>query len=158
MDNDARAQMVRLFEAATQAGLIPAEGQPSALARLLNISSQIVTNWQARGISDRGLIMIQRDLGINATYIETGAGPVYVSKDEAARDPPSESEWAELDVLRALAPVVKTELFAQALKKQQAAIEAADDYLHRFGLTADRRKPSVEQEITEKTSPYQQKR
>jgi hypothetical protein len=33
MDNDARAQMVRLFEAATQAGLIPAESQPSTQGR-----------------------------------------------------------------------------------------------------------------------------
>jgi hypothetical protein len=39
---------------------------PSALAQCANISPQRISNWQSRGISKEGALMMQVMLGINA--------------------------------------------------------------------------------------------
>lgn len=69
------AQMTRLYAAAREIQGI--RGQ-SDLARALNTSPQTVNNWEARGISKKGLLQIQATLGISAQWIETGQGRKFV--------------------------------------------------------------------------------
>lgn len=47
---------------------------PSDVARLLNVSPQTVTNWTRRGVSKDGMLLAQRLIGVNATWIESGEG------------------------------------------------------------------------------------
>ena len=65
-------QMTRLYQAARD---LRAIGGQAELARALNTSPQTINNWEARGISKKGLIHIQNTLGISATWLETGQGP-----------------------------------------------------------------------------------
>lgn len=59
---------------------------PSDVARLLNVSPQTVTNWTKRGVSKEGLLLAQRLIGVNATWIESGEGEMVdlLSKHKAA--------------------------------------------------------------------------
>ena len=68
-------QMTRLYDAAREIKGI--RGQ-SDLARELNTSPQTVNNWEARGISKKGLLHIQSVLGISASWIDTGEGRKFV--------------------------------------------------------------------------------
>lgn len=63
--------MKRLYTAARE--LHQLEGQ-SAIARKLNASPQTVKNWETRGISQKGLIEIQKTLAISIEWLETGKG------------------------------------------------------------------------------------
>ena len=55
-----------------------AEG-PSDVARLLNESPQTVNNWLTRGVSKEGLLLAQRLIGVNATWVESGEGEMAES-------------------------------------------------------------------------------
>lgn len=68
-------QMTRLYSAAREIKGI--RGQ-SDLARALNTSPQTVNNWEARGISKKGLLHIQTTLGISASWLEIGEGKKFV--------------------------------------------------------------------------------
>jgi SOS-response transcriptional repressor LexA len=70
------AQMTRLYKAALETKGI---GGQSELARALNTSPQTVNNWEARGISKKGLLLIQTVLGISASWLETGKGAALVN-------------------------------------------------------------------------------
>lgn len=61
----------RLYQAAKS--LRNTEGQ-SAVARLLNASPQTLKNWEARGVSNPGMLTAQRLIGCSATWLETGCG------------------------------------------------------------------------------------
>lgn len=61
----------RLYEAAL--ALKGVEGQ-SNVARLLNISPQNMTAWEARGVSNQGALNAQAVLGCNANWLTTGDG------------------------------------------------------------------------------------
>lgn len=65
-------QMKRLYDAALEMRGIASQAE---LARALNTSSQTINNWESRGISKQGLLSAQRDLGISASWLETGVGP-----------------------------------------------------------------------------------
>lgn len=65
------ATMTRFYEAAKD--LNGVVGQ-SNLARRLNESPQVLKNWEARGVSNRGALVAQEKLGISATWIMTGIG------------------------------------------------------------------------------------
>lgn len=69
------AQMTRLYALARETRGI--RGQ-SDLARALNTSPQTVNNWEARGISKKGLLHIQATLGFSASWVETGEGAKFV--------------------------------------------------------------------------------
>jgi len=66
-------QMTRLYEAAKF--LRGIEGQ-SEVARVLNASPQTVNNWEARGMSKTGMLKAQAEIGVSATWLETGQGPM----------------------------------------------------------------------------------
>lgn len=61
----------RLYAAATQ---IKAVNGQSAVARLLNVSPQVMRNWELRGVSEKGALAAQGELGIDANWLLTGDG------------------------------------------------------------------------------------
>lgn len=76
-------QMSRLYSAARQLNALSGNADQSELARRLNVAPQNVKNWESRGVSKEGLLESQRQLGINATWVETGQGPRYIGGDSA---------------------------------------------------------------------------
>jgi hypothetical protein len=61
----------RLYQAADD--LRDVKGQ-SAVARLLNVSPQVMKNWEARGVSEGGALLAQKIIGCDANWILSGAG------------------------------------------------------------------------------------
>ncbi|ULJ60807.1 LexA family protein [Wielerella bovis] len=59
----------------------------ASLARALNTSSQVIKNWESRGISHQGALKAQQMLGISATWIETGVGEMFFGQPETPIDP-----------------------------------------------------------------------
>jgi hypothetical protein len=47
---------------------------PSAVARLLGVSAQKVTNWMSRGVSDAGMLDAERLIGCRAIWLQDGKG------------------------------------------------------------------------------------
>ena len=68
--------MVRLYEAAW---LLHRVKKPGKLARLLNVSPQLVHNWESRGMSSKGMLEAQRSVGCSATWLETGEPPMLAN-------------------------------------------------------------------------------
>lgn len=66
----------RLYAAATQ---IKAINGQSAVARLLNVSPQVMRNWELRGVSEKGALTAQGELGIDANWLLTGDGAMLKS-------------------------------------------------------------------------------
>jgi DNA-binding XRE family transcriptional regulator len=66
-------QMKRLYAAAKN--LRDVEGQ-SAVAKLLNVSPQTINNWEARGISNEGLLKAQEVIGCDAIWVRDGGRPM----------------------------------------------------------------------------------
>jgi hypothetical protein len=76
-EDEMHETMTRLYEAAKQLQVKPAiEGQ-SDLARALNVSPQVINNWEERGISRDGAITAQQLLGINAVWIRKNEGAAF---------------------------------------------------------------------------------
>lgn len=63
--------MQRMYIAAKD--LLGIEGQ-SQLAVAIGESSQVVNNWESRGVSQRGAMKAARSIGCNPDWIMTGAG------------------------------------------------------------------------------------
>lgn len=59
----------RLYTAARE--MRDVTGQ-SAVARLMDISPQVMKNWEARGVSEGGALKAQRVIGCDANWILTG--------------------------------------------------------------------------------------
>lgn len=77
--------MQRLYLAAAE--LQGVRGQ-SAVARLLNLSPQVVKNWESRGISQQGAISAQAVIGCNVAWLLSGAGPMASDAHTARKTPP----------------------------------------------------------------------
>lgn len=56
----------------------------SELARALNVSPQMVKNWESRGISFEGMLKAERELGCRAVWLWTGQGTAQTSGASAA--------------------------------------------------------------------------
>ena len=67
----------RLYEAAEK--LKGVSGQ-SNLARLLNVSPQVVKNWETRGVSASGLVNAAKVIGVSVAWVETGDGEMAAIK------------------------------------------------------------------------------
>lgn len=76
------ATMERLYEAARLLHQI--EG-PAQLAKFLNISEQLVNNWQRRGVSKGGMLDAQKQIGCSATWLETGVPPMMAATAQQAK-------------------------------------------------------------------------
>lgn len=68
--NTMNEEMIRLYAAAKE---IAGIGSQAELARRLNVSSQVVKNWESRGISKAGLLAAQEAIGCSAEWIQSGA-------------------------------------------------------------------------------------
>jgi hypothetical protein len=60
-----------LYQAAAE--LQNVQGQ-SAVARLLNVSPQVMKNWEARGVSEGGALLAQKIIGCDANWVLNGFG------------------------------------------------------------------------------------
>ncbi|AZR94988.1 hypothetical protein BBB39_15380 [Bordetella trematum] len=91
-------QMARMYEAARAAGRLSGEADQTDLARLLNVAPQNVHNWEKRGPSKDALLDAQAAFGVNATWVTTGSGPMFVGGAAPATD----EKWpfARLDLRR----------------------------------------------------------
>lgn len=69
-------QMERLYAAAAEIKGIKTQAE---LARALNTSSQVINNWEKRGVSREGMIAAQRAIGCSALWIEDGKGQMLAS-------------------------------------------------------------------------------
>jgi SOS-response transcriptional repressor LexA len=80
--------MERLYYAAkTLKGIaIDEHGHKSSVAKLLNVSSYTINNWENRGISKDGMIKAEAAIGCAASWLETGHGNMIIdpSKMSAA--------------------------------------------------------------------------
>lgn len=90
-------RMQRLYRAAYSLGKLSSDHDQVGLARLLNLSQQIVHNWENRGPSKDGLLKAQMELGINATWVMESQGPMFISEHASLID------QAKFDVLDAAA-------------------------------------------------------
>lgn len=63
--------MQRLYQAADE--LRDWRGQ-SEVARRLNLSPQVLANWEKRGMSKGGMLTAQEKIGVSAVWLETGTG------------------------------------------------------------------------------------
>lgn len=71
--NAMNEEMTRLYAAAKEVAGLRTQAE---LARHLNVSSQVVKNWETRGISKAGLLAAQEKLDCRAEWIERGVGPM----------------------------------------------------------------------------------
>lgn len=68
-------QMQRLYEATEKIKSVTGQ---SAVARLLNVSPQRLTNWEARGMSFEGMIDAELLIGCSAVWLRSGEGPMVI--------------------------------------------------------------------------------
>lgn len=68
----------RLYEVLREIGVIRYGKEQSEVAKYLNKSSQVINNWEERGISDNGLLEIQRKTGCSATWLQDGKNPKFL--------------------------------------------------------------------------------
>lgn len=61
----------RLFRAAKA---LHRRTEPHQVAALMNISQQVLKNWESRGISDTGMLDAEERIGCSAIWIRTGRG------------------------------------------------------------------------------------
>ncbi|MFM0210422.1 S24 family peptidase [Paraburkholderia sediminicola] len=97
------ATMERLYEAARLLHQI--EG-PAKLANFLNISEQLVNNWQRRGVSKGGMLDAQKKIGCSATWLETGEPPMMAASVAAPHHARAASDSSKNDRKKA---VIKTQ-------------------------------------------------
>ena len=117
--------MTRLYQAARELKNI--DGQ-SELARYLNVSPQVLKNWETRSISSKGLIQAAKALEIDVRWLETGVGEMHPRPIEAnARPAPPLHFWSSNDPLPkedyAFAPFLKDFAFIGG-----AGCEEGSDY------------------------------
>lgn len=77
---DIHDTMKRLYQAAAE--LKCRHGQ-SEVARFLNLSPQVLANWESRGMSKGGILTAQKTTGCSAVWLETGKGEMRLSEAAA---------------------------------------------------------------------------
>lgn len=79
--------MQKLYTAAADHG----DASPAQVARRLNVSAQVVQNWEVRGISKAGAMSAQRAYGVDANWLlGEKSSPAIGSPD------PDDSDWANI--------------------------------------------------------------
>lgn len=106
----------RLYAAV--AALRGVRGQ-SAVARLLNVSPQILGNWEVRGVSQGGAIAVEALLGVPANWVLSGqVPPGAVDPVQAAHAGLKAEEW--------IAPYVTQSSTRQTLEALARQLAASD--------------------------------
>lgn len=115
------AHMERLYEAARAAGRLTGEGDQTAMARLLNVAPQNVNNWEKRGPSKEALLDAQAAIGVNATWVVSGVGPMFVGGT-----PDIHASWpfSRIDSRRVWRLPAEERAFVEA--KLESALEGAE--------------------------------
>jgi len=90
--------LTRLLEVAAEHQIIG----PAALARALNESDQVVTNWGRRGVSKAGALNAQRLFGVSSTWILNGTEPRVIGAPEFSSLPEPSLDAAIARIARAL--------------------------------------------------------
>mgnify|MGYP000102368979 FL=1 len=67
----------RMYEAAKSLKSIDSQAD---LARFLDVSAQTLHNWEQRGISRRGVLLLHTKLGASTEWLEHGVGDMSASK------------------------------------------------------------------------------
>lgn len=112
----------RLYTTLKELNLIPGRHPQAEVARGLNISSQIVYNWETRGISKAGLLECQKQFGVSATWLEFGTIPDDVQDGLLAK-------WEHGSPCIMLSPIEKTLLEAFAKLKNNKVKSQAIGYV-----------------------------
>lgn len=115
------AHMQRLYEAARAARRLTGEADQTEMARLLNVAPQNVNNWEKRGASKEALLDAQAAFGVNATWVVTGVGPMFVG---GAPDVGAAWPFSRVDSRRVWRLSAEERAFVEA--KLESAIEAAE--------------------------------
>ncbi|KEQ00388.1 S24 family peptidase [Snodgrassella alvi] len=76
MDKKMHESAVRLYEAVAKKYNLHKQ---SELANILGVVQQSISNWEKRGISKQGLLLIQKKLKINADWLASGVGDELIS-------------------------------------------------------------------------------
>ncbi|OBR52410.1 repressor [Paraburkholderia tropica] len=94
----------RLFEAAKLAR--PSIDSSADLARALNQSEQTINNWSYRGngVSKQGRLEAQKLLGISATWIEDGSGPMFSRAEHKTESGGAQVTGQDSDLMKRLLP------------------------------------------------------
>lgn len=113
----------------------------SAVARLLGVSPQTVTNWKERGVSRDGALFAQDKFGFSATWILNGTGdPTAI--DRGATGAPSQAARLDPDVLRIAAQTARA-IAARAIDPEQDADLLAKAYDAIVELAGSQPPPAV---------------
>lgn len=112
----------RLYEAARAAKLLDAATEQSSLARLLNVAPQNVHNWEKRGVSKDAAIEAQRLLGISATWVLYGTGPMMISATKTATEPEPDTAGHTPDVAWPFGDYARYEALSESKKRDLRAI------------------------------------
>lgn len=125
-------QMARLYQAAKRAGKLESDVDQSGMARLLNIAPQNVNNWEARGPSKVALLHAQDTFGVNATWVQTGAGPMFIGGDT-----PMQPQWPfrRVEIARVLALDGEERAFLEA--KLDSELQAAENRMRNKKSSAE---------------------
>jgi hypothetical protein len=90
--------LTRLLEVAAEHQI----NGPAALARAMNESDQVVTNWGRRGVSKVGALNSQRLFGVSSTWILNGTEPKVIAAPEFSSLPEPSLDAAIARIARAL--------------------------------------------------------
>lgn len=127
------AQLARLYEVAKAAGRLSQSAGPAELARLLNISRQLVHHWETRGPSKTTIFDLQAEWGVNATWILSGSGPMFIGGSETGS-----SQWPfkHLDIRRVQRLTPEDRAFLEG--KLDSALEALESRIDALPPLAQR--------------------
>lgn len=82
------AKTARLYNAVQARRKMAAPPTPTQVAGTLNISVQRLHNWNTRGPSAQALLELQELSGVNAAWVTTGQGPMFITSEPlTAREP-----------------------------------------------------------------------
>ena len=114
----------RVYQAARVRLRLAERPKPSIVAKEVNISQQALKNWEKRGPSNVGLVEWQLAKGVNASWVVTGRGPMFIPDRPQAGDAPAPWRASLLsdELLRALAA-----LDADALRRIENSIRGQLD-------------------------------
>lgn len=133
--SERHASLVRLLGIAREHGAIG----PAALAKALNVSEQVVTNWRSRGVSRAGAMAAQQRWGVSANWVLEGKLPRGVGGPVPAPAKASTAEGKELvlrlhGMLKGMRPVRRSTALhlinqmAAHLENSQLAAETAEEF------------------------------
>jgi hypothetical protein len=114
--------MTRLYDAANKLKNI--SGQ-SAVALLLNQSPQTLNNWEARGISSKGILLAEKVIGCSAQWLTNGTGAMTGSS--ILNKAPNIEIVVNVDTQAVINMMESTDAEGKILAKN-AVIEALDKY------------------------------